>query len=46
MGSPIYTDYVPDYDATVVRRLKEAGAIVLGKVQTTEFAALAPSPTP
>jgi amidase len=36
---------VPDYDATTVRRLKEAGAVILGKAQTTEFAALAPSPT-
>ena len=45
MGSPIYADYVPEYDATTVRLLKEAGAIILGKVQTTEFAALAPSPT-
>jgi len=44
-GSPIYANFVPDYDATVVRRLKEAGAIILGKAQTTEFAALAPSPT-
>jgi aspartyl-tRNA(Asn)/glutamyl-tRNA(Gln) amidotransferase subunit A len=42
-GSPIYADFVPDYDATAVRRLKEAGAIILGKAQTTEFAALAPS---
>src|SRR3989442_3540564 len=45
VGSPIYADFVPDYDATAVRRLKEAGAIILGKAQTTEFAALAPSPT-
>ena len=45
MGSPIYADYIPDYDATTVRRLKQAGAIFLGKAQTTEFAALAPSPT-
>ena len=44
-GSPVYADFVPDYDATAVRRLKEAGAIILGKAQTTEFAALAPSPT-
>jgi aspartyl-tRNA(Asn)/glutamyl-tRNA(Gln) amidotransferase subunit A len=44
-GSPIYADFVPDYDAGAVRRLKEAGAIILGKAQTTEFAALAPSPT-
>ena len=45
MGSPIYTDYVPKYDATAVRLLKEAGAVILGKAHTTEFAALAPSPT-
>ena len=44
-GSPIYADFVPEYDAGAVRRLKEAGAIILGKAQTTEFAALAPSPT-
>jgi aspartyl-tRNA(Asn)/glutamyl-tRNA(Gln) amidotransferase subunit A len=44
-GSPIYANFVPEYDATTVRLLKEAGAIILGKVQTTEFAALAPSPT-
>lgn len=45
MGSPIYADYVPEYDATAVRRLEEAGAVILGKAHTTEFAALAPSPT-
>lgn len=45
MGSPIYADHVPGYDATAVRRLKEAGAVILGKAHTTEFAALAPSPT-
>jgi aspartyl-tRNA(Asn)/glutamyl-tRNA(Gln) amidotransferase subunit A len=44
-GSPIYADFVPDYDATAVRKLREAGAIILGKAQTTEFAALKPSPT-
>lgn len=44
-GSPIYADFVPDYDATTVRRLREAGGIILGKAQTTEFAALKPSPT-
>lgn len=44
-GSPIHADFVPDSDAGAVRRLREAGAIILGKAQTTEFAALAPSPT-
>jgi aspartyl-tRNA(Asn)/glutamyl-tRNA(Gln) amidotransferase subunit A len=44
-GSPIYANFVPDYDATTVRLLKEAGAIIIGKAQTTEFATTAPSPT-
>ncbi|NOT54074.1 MAG: amidase [Deltaproteobacteria bacterium] len=44
-GSPIHADFVPDFDAGAVRRLREAGAIILGKAQTTEFAALAPAPT-
>ena len=38
-GSPLYKDHVPDTDAEVVRRLKAAGAIVLGKTNTPEFAA-------
>jgi Asp-tRNA(Asn)/Glu-tRNA(Gln) amidotransferase A subunit family amidase len=45
MGSPIFADYVPDYDATTVARLKAAGAIIVGKTQTTEFATLDPAPT-
>jgi aspartyl-tRNA(Asn)/glutamyl-tRNA(Gln) amidotransferase subunit A len=43
--SRIYADFVPAYDATVVARLKEAGAIILGKAVTTEFASSDPSPT-
>ena len=31
-------DFVPDADATVVRRLADAGMILLGKTNTTEFA--------
>ena len=38
-GSPLFKDFVPDDDAEVVRRLKAAGAIVLGKTNTPEFAA-------
>ena len=30
-GNPPFKDYVADSDATVVRRLKEAGAVVVGK---------------
>ena len=37
-GSRIMAEFVPDYDATLVTRLKEAGAIVLGKLNMTEFA--------
>lgn len=38
-GSPLYRDHVPERDALVVERLKRAGAIVLGKTNTPEFAA-------
>jgi amidase len=37
-GSPLYKDNVPAEDAEVVRRLKAAGAIVLAKTNTPEFA--------
>jgi amidase len=37
-GMAIYKDYRPDEDATVVRRLKQAGAVLLGKLQLTEGA--------
>ncbi|HEY7488532.1 MAG TPA: amidase family protein, partial [Streptosporangiaceae bacterium] len=30
-GNPAFKDYVADADATVVRRLREAGAIIVGK---------------
>jgi amidase len=39
LGSPLYKDYVPDQDAEAVGRLKAAGAIVLAKTNTPEFAA-------
>ena len=44
-GSPIYAEFVPDYDATAVALLKRAGAIVMGKTVTTEFACNDPPPT-
>jgi amidase len=38
-GSPIYADHVPKEDALVVRRLRDAGAVILGKTNCPEFAA-------
>jgi Asp-tRNA(Asn)/Glu-tRNA(Gln) amidotransferase A subunit family amidase len=37
-GSPIYQGHRPATDAAAVARLRHAGAIVLGKTKTTEFA--------
>src|SRR5262249_12447011 len=37
-ASPLFKDHVPSVDAEVVRRLKAAGAIVLAKTNTPEFA--------
>jgi amidase len=37
-GSKLHADHVPDEDALVVQRLRAAGAIVLGKTNTPEFA--------
>lgn len=44
-GSPIYAGYRPRADATAVALARRAGAIVIGKAVTTEFASLVPSPT-
>jgi aspartyl-tRNA(Asn)/glutamyl-tRNA(Gln) amidotransferase subunit A len=37
-GSRILADWIPDEDATVVRKLREAGAVLLGKLGMHEFA--------
>ena len=43
--SKVYEGFVPEYDATTVALLKGAGAIMMGKTVTTEFACMDPSPT-
>ncbi len=37
-GSPMFADHVPAADAEAVRRARAAGAILVGKTQTHEFA--------
>lgn len=44
-GSAIHQGRYPVVDATIVRRLKHAGALIFGKTVTTEFATFVPGPT-
>ena len=44
-GSKLFAGHRPARDAECVRRLREAGAIVLGKTVTTEFAVYSPGKT-
>jgi amidase len=37
-GMPMHRNFVPSFDATVVSRLRRAGAVLLGKLQMTEGA--------
>jgi Asp-tRNA(Asn)/Glu-tRNA(Gln) amidotransferase A subunit family amidase len=45
MGSPIWARFQPGNDARVVHALRMAGALLLGKTATAEFAVHAPGPT-
>jgi amidase len=38
-GSPLFKDFVPEEDSLIVQRLREAGAITVGKTNTPEFGA-------
>jgi Asp-tRNA(Asn)/Glu-tRNA(Gln) amidotransferase A subunit family amidase len=44
-GSPIYAGHRPERDAPAVARLRAAGAVIVGKTVTTEFALFHPGPT-
>ncbi|SOE16456.1 Asp-tRNAAsn/Glu-tRNAGln amidotransferase A subunit family amidase [Hoeflea halophila] len=44
-GTPIFAGRQPDADAAIVERLREAGAVIMGKTVTTELAFLNPSRT-
>jgi len=44
-GSPIYAGYRPGTDAACVAQCRAAGALVVGKTVSTEFATFHPGPT-
>ncbi|WP_417675779.1 amidase [Roseibium sp.] len=44
-GSAVFTGRCPDRDAAVVERLRDAGAVILGKTKTTELAFVHPTDT-
>src|SRR5262245_61852635 len=45
MGSPIYKGHRPFMDASCVAIVRAAGAVILGKTVTAEFAGMFPGPT-
>jgi Asp-tRNA(Asn)/Glu-tRNA(Gln) amidotransferase A subunit family amidase len=44
-GSPIHAGHRPGTDAMLVAKLREAGAVIMGKTVTTEFAFMSPGKT-
>lgn len=46
VGSKIMRDFIPDYDAAVTERFRDAGAVLMGKLQMHEFALGATSENP
>ena len=45
VGSTAFADFVPAHDAAVVKKLRHAGAIIMGKCVTTVLVFLDPGPT-
>ncbi len=45
LGAAAFAHYTPRQDAAAVSKLREAGAIIIGKTETTEFALTDPAPT-
>ena len=37
-GSNVYKDFIPSYDSTVIQRLRDAGSVLLGKLNLSELA--------
>jgi len=44
-GSSVFAGRIPETDAAIVERLREAGAVIMGKTATTEFAFVHPTET-
>ncbi len=44
-GSGLFSGRRPESDATIVNRLREAGAVIMGKTKTTELAFMHPTDT-
>jgi amidase len=38
-GSPLFADFVPDQDALLAQRVRDAGAVMIGKTNVPEFGA-------
>jgi Asp-tRNA(Asn)/Glu-tRNA(Gln) amidotransferase A subunit family amidase len=45
LGAGQFAHYTPEHDSTVVMKLRQAGAIIIGKTHTTAFAYLDTAPT-